>query len=60
MSVFHPLPKSMPFRARAEMMVKRGEARDFGTACKMLRKPPAQSEPAPVNPTPRRLPYKDE
>jgi hypothetical protein len=43
------------------MMVKRGEARDFGHACSILnshrRKPAAQPQQEPQA---RRLPYKDE
>lgn len=60
MSTFYPLPKTMPFRAKAELMVKRGEARDFRHACSLLggrKKPAAQPKPEPQA---RRLPYKDE
>ncbi len=60
MSTFHPLPKAMPFRAKAELMVRRGEARDFGHACSIMssrRKREAQPKPEPQA---RRLPYKDE
>lgn len=62
MSIFHPLPRSMPFRAKADLMVKRGEARDFGHACSILRsrrKPAAQPNDG-FKQVQARLPYKDE
>lgn len=61
MSNFYPLPKTMPFRAKAELMVKRGEARDYGHACSIMssrkRTTPKQQQ---QQPQPRQwLPYKD-
>jgi len=62
MSTFFPLPKTMPFRAKAELMVKRGEARDFGHACSLMgqrrKRPPVQQQQPMMKAM--RLPYKDE
>ncbi len=35
-SEFRKLPKTMPWRAKAQAMVDRGEAKDFSTACSLL------------------------
>lgn len=62
MSMFHPLPKEMPFRAKAELMVKRGEARDFGHACSMMAsraRKRAQQQPETQPMQARRLPYNE-
>lgn len=37
MSLFHPLPASMPVFERARLMVKRGECADFAAAMSKLR-----------------------
>lgn len=61
MSLFHPLPSSMPIFARADLMVKRGECRDLSEAMRKLRSfrrpsridKPALVEPIePIKPTP--------
>lgn len=51
-----PLSTSIPFTQRAHLMVQRGEAKTFGEACKLMRRP-KQPNPQPV--VSRRLPYKD-
>jgi len=60
MSTFYPLPKAMPFRAKAELMVKRGEARDFGHACSLMGQRRKRSAPVQQPMQAMRLPYKDE
>jgi hypothetical protein len=56
----HPLPKGMPWREKARIMVARGEARDFGEACSMLSKSRKQKQKQkPTTPRAIRLPYKD-
>lgn len=60
MSTFYPLPKAMPFRAKADLMVKRGEARDYGHACSLMGQRRKRVAPQPQPMQARRLPYKDE
>ena len=56
-----PLSSSMPFTARAALMVARGEARDYSQACSLLarrRRRPA-IRPSVERVPPVRLPYAD-
>lgn len=56
------MPNTMPFRARANLMVQRGEARDFYEACSLM----AKRRSRPLKPKPMaqvstyRLPYKED
>lgn len=58
-SGLRPLPRSMPFLVRADLMVKRGEAKSFSEAVRMLRTP-RPSNPPITAPRQVRLPYRDE
>jgi hypothetical protein len=50
-SGLRPLPASMPFREKASLMVKRGEAKDFRAAVLILKgKPQPQPKPQPAPP----------
>ena len=59
---FVPMKQStMPFRARAELLVRRGEAEDFYEACSMLAKRRRKPEKRPlVTTTQSWLPYRDD
>ena len=50
---------SMSFRARADLMVRRGEARDFYEACSMLAKRRRKPEKPVNNTTQSWSPYRD-
>jgi len=55
-----PQLKTMPWRARCELMVARGEAVDFHDAASKLRKRRIKTMPRqPVDMSKVRLPYKD-
>ena len=54
-----PLSKRIPFTERARLMVKRGEAKTFGEACKMMRRPKVNPSNQTQSPQAMRLPYKD-
>jgi len=75
MSLFHPLPSSMPIQERARIMVRRGECADFKAAMAKLSsfrrssvdkvglvRPihPIAPAGAQTQPPPCRLPYKDD
>ena len=50
---------SMSFRARADLMVRRGEARDFYEACSMLAKRRRKPEKPVTATTQSWSPYRD-
>jgi hypothetical protein len=56
-SAFHPLPATMPFWAKVDIMLRRGEARDVEEAVRKLR--PKRLPKKPAKPQPYRLPYAD-
>ena len=67
----HPLPAAMPWRAKADVMVRRGEARDFSDACRLLGgrrsfygrtrlSPEDRAMLAQAEPPRARLPYRDD
>lgn len=52
---------SMSFRARADLMVRRGEAPDFYQACSMLAKRRRKPEKQPINTNTKSWsPYRDD
>lgn len=65
-----PLPRTIPFRVRAQMMVERGEAKDFGQAASILRHGRTAIAPVdhvafanveqPQEVRQQRLPYRDD
>ena len=63
-SGFRPLPKTMPFWERVNIMIKRGEAKDTSDAVRMLRpahpkRNPAAEREARFHAAQQRNPYKD-
>lgn len=50
---------SMPFRARADLMVRKGQARDFYEACSMLAKRKRKPEKR-ITSTQSWSPYRDD
>jgi len=59
-SGFRPLPKTMPFWERVNIMIRRGEAKSPSEAVRLLRPPKAVKSPVMTsNPPLMRLPYAD-
>lgn len=58
-SGLRPLSKDIPFKQRASLMVKRGEAKTFGEACAMMRRVKKAEAAPPAPPASYRPLYSD-